>query len=72
MNEGVTRAEAPVCSDLLTTRCTQVGETTQSCDEVNEGLVSHAATVQRRRRAGQSSLPKFENWLSVNLGFPKV
>ena len=48
MNGGVTHAEAPVCGDLATTRHAQVGQTTRSCDEVNEGLVSHAATVQRR------------------------
>ena len=60
MNGGVTRAEAPVCGDLVTTRRAQVGKTTRSCNEVNEGLVSHAATVQRRQRAGQPSLSKLK------------
>ena len=50
----------------------RVGQTTRSCDEVNEGLVSRAATMRRCRRAGQLSLPKLKNWLSVNLGFPKI
>jgi len=61
-----------MCGDLVTTRHAQVGQTTRLCDEVNKGLVSRAATVQRHRRAGQPSLPKLEIWLSVNLGFPKI
>lgn len=40
VNGGVTRAEALVCGDLVTTGRTQVGQTTRLCDEVNEGLVS--------------------------------
>lgn len=47
MNGGVTYAEASVCGDLVTTRCAQVGQTTRLCDEVNEGLVSCAVTMQR-------------------------
>jgi len=46
---------------VATWRCAQVGQTTRSCDEVNEGLVSHAVTVRRRRRARQPSLPKIVN-----------
>ena len=57
---------------LVRTRHAQVGQTTRSCDEVNEGLVSRATTVQRHPRAGQLSLPKLKIWLSVNLGFPKI
>ena len=42
-------------------RRAQVGQTTRLCDEVNEGLVNHAAAVRRRRRARQPSLPKIVN-----------
>ena len=72
MNGGVTRAEMPVCGNLVTTRHAQVGKITRSCDEVNEGLVSRAVTVWRRQRAGQPSLLEVGNWLRVNLGFPKI
>ena len=61
MNEGVTHSEAPVCGDLVTTRRAQVGLITRSCDEVNEGLVSRAATVRKCRRVRQPSLPKIVN-----------
>jgi len=43
---------------VVTWRRAQVEQTTRSCDEVNEGLVSRATTVRRRRRVGQPSLPK--------------
>jgi len=33
-------------------------EPAKTCDKVNDGLVSRAATVRRCRRAGQPSLPK--------------
>ena len=61
MNGGVTRVEVPVCGDLVTTRCTQVGQTTRSYDEVNEGLMSRAMTVLRRQRDRQLSLPNIVN-----------
>jgi hypothetical protein len=47
VNGGVTRAEAPVCGDLVMTRSAQVGQTTRSCDEVNKGLVSRAEAPMR-------------------------
>ena len=56
---------------MATWRRAQVGQTIRSCDEVSEGLVSRAATVQRRRRARQPSLPKIVIWLSMKLEVSK-
>lgn len=57
-----------VWASMDQTKC-ELGKT---CDKANDGLESRVATVRRCRRSGQSSLPKLENWFSVNLGFPKI
>jgi len=40
----------------------------RTCDEVNQGLVSRAATVQRCRRAGQLSFLKVKNLAKCKFG----
>jgi len=62
----------PCVATWLRRGAPKLGKQHESCDKVNEGLVSRAVIVQRHQRVGQLSLPKLENWLSVHLGFPKI
>ena len=54
---------------MVTWRRAQVGQTTRRCDEVNKGLVSRAE-VPTSWATEFAEVVK--NWLSVNLGFPKI
>ena len=53
---------------MATWRRARVGKTTRSCDEVNEGLESRAEAPT----SWATEFAEVENWLSVNLGFPKI